>query len=64
MEDLDDPQDTHRHLSRLIALYPGQLIHPTTTPALTEAARVSLQTRGLEGPGWSLTWNACLYARL
>ncbi len=56
-----EPQ--HRHTSHLIGLYPGSQISPTKTPALYEAAKVSLINRGPGTPGWSRAWRACLYAR-
>jgi len=46
MEDVDDPKDTHRHISHLFALHPGRQIHPTLTPDLAKAAIVSLEARG------------------
>lgn len=61
-DDLDDPRDTHRHVSHLFALYPGRRIRPCTP--LGEAARVTLEWRGDDGPGWSRAWKACLWARL
>ncbi|GAA1257354.1 glycoside hydrolase family 95 protein [Sphaerisporangium rubeum] len=61
-DDLDDPRDTHRHVSHLFALYPGRRIRPCTP--LGEAARVALEWRGDDGPGWSRAWKACLWARL
>jgi len=64
MEDIDDPKDTHRHINHMIAVYPGRQIHPTTTPKLAEAAKVSLIARGNGGPGWSQAWKTCIYARL
>ena len=64
MEDIDDPKDTHRHINHMIAVYPGRQIHPTTTPKLADAAKVSLIARGDGGPGWSQAWKACVYARL
>jgi len=63
-EDIDDPKDTHRHINHMIAVYPGRQIHPTTTPKLAEAAKVSLIARGDGGPGWSQAWKTCIYARL
>lgn len=62
--DRDNPSDTHRHLSHLIAVYPGRQISPTTTPELAEAARVSLNARSDEGTGWSAAWKINLWARL
>ena len=64
MEDIDDPKDQHRHISHLIAVFPGRQIHPTTTPKLAEAAKVSMIARGTGGTGWSMAIRACVYARL
>jgi alpha-L-fucosidase 2 len=64
MVDRDDPKDTHRHLSHLVALHPGRQISPLTTPKLAEAARVSLDARGDESTGWSTAWKINLWARL
>ena len=54
----------HRHLSHLVGLYPGSQITPKKTPALYEAAKVSLINRGPGSSGWSHAWRACLYARI
>ena len=62
--DRDSERDTHRHLSHLIALYPGRQISPRTTPALATAAKVSLRARGDGGTGWSKAWKISLWARL
>jgi alpha-L-fucosidase 2 len=64
MEDFDDPHDTHRHLSHLIALHPGRQISPLTTPKLAEAAKISLTARGDGATGWSKAWKINLWARL
>jgi alpha-L-fucosidase 2 len=64
MKDEDDPKDTHRHTSHMIALYPGHQISPRSTPALAEAAKVSLIHRGDESTGWAITWRINLWARL
>ena len=64
MVDRDDPKDTHRHLSHLVAVHPGRQIAPQTTPALAEAARVSLNARGDVSTGWSTAWKINLWARL
>lgn len=63
-EDRDDPKDTHRHLSHLIAVHPGRQISPVTTPQLAEAARVSMNARGDASTGWSRAWKICIWARL
>ncbi|HXE55390.1 MAG TPA: glycoside hydrolase family 95 protein [Tepidisphaeraceae bacterium] len=64
MVDRDDPNDKHRHVSHLIALYPGHEIAPLTTPKLAEAAKVSLLARGDESTGWAMAWRINLWARL
>ncbi len=64
MEDIDDPKDDHRHVSHMIALYPGRQIHPSTTPELAEAAKVGLIARGDGRTNWSKAWKISLFARL
>jgi len=56
MEDIDDPQDTHRHINHMVVVHPGRQIHPTITPKLAEGAKVSLVARRDGGPGWSQAW--------
>ncbi len=63
-EDLDDPKDTHRHFSHMIAVYPCRQITPLTTPKLAEAAKVSMNARGDASTGWSRAWKICIWARL
>ncbi len=64
MDDLDDPNDTHRHVSHLFGLHPGRQLSPTTTPELAVAARKSLTARGDAGTGWSMAWKIAFWARL
>ena len=64
MQDLDDPDDKHRHVSHLFGLYPGNQISPFRTPSLFEAARTSLIFRGDISTGWSMGWKVNLWARL
>jgi len=64
MEDLDDPKNRHRHVSHMLAIFPGRQIHPSTTPELAKAAKVSMEARGNGRPGWSKVFKACVYARL
>lgn len=61
-EDLDDPTDTHRHVSHLFALHPGRQIEPGS--AWARAAEVSLRARGDGGTGWSKAWKINFWARL
>ncbi len=64
MEDVDDPNDHHRHTSHLFALHPGRQISPLTTPELAKAAKVTLNTRGDTSTGWSKAWKINFWARL
>ena len=43
--DRDEPNDTHRHISHLFAVYPGRQISLTQTPELAAAAITSLRVR-------------------
>ncbi|RYR37278.1 hypothetical protein Ahy_A09g042192 isoform E [Arachis hypogaea] len=63
-EDFQDPAVHHRHLSHLFGLFPGHTITPEKTPDICIAADLSLIKRGEDGPGWSTTWKAALWARL
>ncbi len=63
-DDWDNPDDTHRHVSHLYALYPSNQISPFRTPQLTSAARTSLIHRGDPSTGWSMGWKVCLWSRL
>ena len=67
MEDYDEPEPGHRHLSHLFALYPGDTITLRKTPELAKAARLSLERRLANGGGrggWSRAWMIPLWARL
>ncbi|KAK6253477.1 hypothetical protein QUC31_015197 [Theobroma cacao] len=63
-QDFQDPDVHHRHLSHLFGLFPGHTITIESTPDLCKAAEHTLHKRGEEGPGWSTTWKAALWARL
>lgn len=66
LEDFDEPEPQHRHLSHLYPVYPGYEITRSAEPALFAAARKAQQRR-LEGDslltGWSNAWHLCLAAR-
>lgn len=63
-DDIDDPNEHHRHVSHMFGLHPGRTISPRTTPALADAAKVSLRARGDDGTGWSKAWKINFWARL
>jgi alpha-L-fucosidase 2 len=67
MEDYEEPQPGHRHISPLFALHPGNQITPRGTPELAKAARATLERRlanGGGGTGWSRAWIINFWARL
>jgi alpha-L-fucosidase 2 len=64
LEDKDDPENKHRHVSHLWGLHPGSEITLENTPELFGAARKSLEMRGDEGTGWSMGWKVNFWARL
>jgi len=63
LEDWDNPEDHHRHVSHLYAAYPSNQISPLRTPELFNAARTSLIYRGDPSTGWSMNWKINLWAR-
>jgi alpha-L-fucosidase 2 len=62
IEDWDNPQDHHRHVSHLYGAFPSNQISPFRTPELFEAARTSLIYRGDPSTGWSMNWKINLWA--
>ena len=64
LQDLDRPDDKHRHVSHLYGLFPSNQISPFSNPGLFEAARNSLVMRGDKSTGWSMGWKVNLWARL
>lgn len=55
--------NSHRHLSHLIGLYPGNQIADDIDSDIYQAAVNSLNTRGYEGTGWSMGWKINCHAR-
>jgi alpha-L-fucosidase 2 len=67
LDDYDEPDPGHRHISHLFALHPGDQITLRGTPELAKAARVSLERRlqaGSGHTGWSRAWIVNFWARL
>ena len=77
--DRDQPNDTHRHISHLFAVYPGRQISLTRTPDFARAAIVSLKARsndksdqpfavdttvGDSRRSWTWPWRCAVWARL
>jgi|WetSurMetagenome_2_1015567.scaffolds.fasta_scaffold08710_2 alpha-L-fucosidase 2 len=63
-KEFKETEITHRHVSHLYMLYPGNQIDPVTNPELAKAARKSLEVRTDVGTGWSLAWKVNFWARL
>jgi alpha-L-fucosidase 2 len=64
LEDVDGPEDHHRHVSHLYGLFPSSQINKYDTPEFFAAARKSLEMRGDGGTGWSMAWKVNFWARL
>lgn len=64
LQEYEEPEPTHRHVSHLWGLYPGDEITPDKTPALAAAARQTLERRGDVSTGWSLAHKINFWARL
>jgi len=64
MEHPDDKTEHHRHLSHLMALYPGDKVSPLIDDTMAKAAIASLDARGDGGTGWSRAWKVACWARL
>ncbi|HYP13661.1 MAG TPA: glycoside hydrolase family 95 protein, partial [Bryobacteraceae bacterium] len=63
LEDLDDPNNRHRHVSHLWADHPGAEIKAIGTPDLFKSALLTLEFRGSEATGWSMGGKINLWAR-
>jgi alpha-L-fucosidase 2 len=64
LEDYDEVDTLHRHISQLYGLHPSNQISPYSTPELAQAARVTLARRGDGSTGWSRAWKVNFWARL
>lgn len=64
LEDYEEQDVHHRHVSHLYGLHPANLISPETTPELAAACRETLERRGDGGTGWSRAWKINFWARL
>lgn len=63
LQDLDNPEDHHRHVSHLFGVFPAGQISAYRTPELFDAARAALIHRGDVSTGWSMGWKVNLWAR-
>jgi len=66
IEDYDEAEPGHRHMSHLFGLHPGDQITLRRTPELAAACRKSLEHRLSHGgghTGWSRGWMISFWAR-
>lgn len=54
---------SHRHMSHLVGLYPGNQISPLIDKTIFDAAVKALDSRGNASTGWSMGWKINLWAR-
>lgn len=67
MEEYEECEPGHRHISHLYGLHPSEQIAVDKTPELAAAARKTLETRLANGgghTGWSRAWIINHYAKL
>ncbi|OXM85737.1 glycosyl hydrolase family 95 catalytic domain-containing protein [Paenibacillus rigui] len=67
IEDYEEKEPGHRHISHLFGLHPGNQFTVRGTPELAEAAVVTLRRRLANGgghTGWSRAWIINFWARL
>src|SRR5215203_5814890 len=64
LDDIDDPNDNHRHISHLYGLFPSNQISPYRDPQLYSAAKTTLTHRGDISTGWSMGWKVNWWARM
>jgi len=64
LDDVDRPDDNHRHISHLYGLYPSNQISPYSNPKLFAAAKNTLLQRGDVSTGWSMGWKVNWWAKM
>jgi alpha-L-fucosidase 2 len=64
LEDFDEAEIIHRHVSPLYGFFPSNQITEKANPELAKAVRVTLDRRTDRDLGWSGAWKINLYARL
>lgn len=67
IQDYEEFEEGHRHISHLFGLYPASQFTYEETPDLMEACEVTLRRRLKSGSGytgWSRAWIACFWTRL
>ncbi len=63
-QEYGESEPLHRHVSHLIGAYPAADITPQSRPDLAAAVSKTLDMRGDDSTGWSMSWKLALRARL
>lgn len=67
LEDYEETDPGHRHISHLFFVYPGKQLNPAKDKQLLDAARKTLERRlayNSQHIGWSRAWMINLWARI
>ena len=64
LDDVDNPDDHHRHISHLYGLFPSNQISAYRTPKLFAAAKNTLIQRSDISTGWSMGWKVNWWAKM
>lgn len=64
LEEYEEMDPEHRHISHLYGLYPANQITVSGTPEFAEAAKKTLQVRGDDGPSWAIAYKMIYWAKL
>lgn len=64
LEDYEEADPNHRHVSQLYGLHPGYEMTYEKTPKLMKAAKKTLERRGDQSTGWSMAWKINFWTRL
>ena len=62
-DDYPEVEVTHRHISHLYGLYPGNTI-TTENKALADACRKTMEFRGDFSTGWAMGWRVNIWSKL
>lgn len=62
-EEYEESDETHRHISHLYGVFPGELFTEEKNKKLYEAAKKSLEIRSDAGTGWSIAWKINMWAK-
>ncbi len=67
LDDWEQTENAHRHLSHFYGLYPGDVLSYRKTPDVMPAVKAALEQRGDSSHGnapWSMAWKIPLWARM